>query len=322
MYFTPNLVYTVFSFIGFIMCAIPFYWHFEAWNAGTCLYMTWIGLGCLIQCINSIVWNKNTINRAPFYCDIVIHVQNGIGVAIPACQLCIGRRLYRIAMAKTVIITKTEKRRAIIVDLLIGIGIPVLLHVVLENRYLLFEDFGPFPSIAIMPPSFFLDIAWPLAIGCVSLVYCLMNIYTFYKCSRQVRLFKSDISRGQYFRLMAFFCVEMFVGVPLETYDIVAMAMAGVVRWKSWADTHRHYSQIPLIPAVMWKNDPTVVHQLEMYRWSLVGCAFFFFAFFGFADEARQHYRLVYTWLVSRIRCLTSSRTPRGTPDVYAALPC
>jgi pheromone a factor receptor len=36
----------------------------------TCLYMAWTGLACLILFINSIVWNKNMINRAPVYCDI------------------------------------------------------------------------------------------------------------------------------------------------------------------------------------------------------------------------------------------------------------
>jgi hypothetical protein len=25
----PNELYTVFSFIGFVLCAIPFYWHLE-----------------------------------------------------------------------------------------------------------------------------------------------------------------------------------------------------------------------------------------------------------------------------------------------------
>jgi hypothetical protein len=30
----PNELYTAFSFIGFVMCAIPFYWHLE----GTCDY--------------------------------------------------------------------------------------------------------------------------------------------------------------------------------------------------------------------------------------------------------------------------------------------
>jgi pheromone a factor receptor len=85
----PNGVYTAFSFVGFVLCAIPFYWHLEgtpesqyshdsvllrmygsAWNTGTCLYMLWVGLGCLIQCINSIVWSGNMINRVPVYCDI------------------------------------------------------------------------------------------------------------------------------------------------------------------------------------------------------------------------------------------------------------
>ena len=90
MYTPPNELYTAFSFIGFVLCAVPLYWHLEsalrmcsrdleylilvmydtAWNMGTCLYMIWTGLGCLLQCINSIVWNKNTINRAPVYCDI------------------------------------------------------------------------------------------------------------------------------------------------------------------------------------------------------------------------------------------------------------
>src|SRR6266576_1228542 len=82
----PNELYSAFSFIGFMLCAIPFYWHFKgkratinligvfflrndnvAWNTGTCLFIIWTGLGCLLQCINSIVWNKNMIDRAPVY---------------------------------------------------------------------------------------------------------------------------------------------------------------------------------------------------------------------------------------------------------------
>jgi hypothetical protein len=84
----PNEVYSAFSFIGFVLCVIPLYWHLKgsvelkytrgwsihfiivAWNVGTCMYMIWTGVGCLLQCINSIVWNKNMINRAPVYCDI------------------------------------------------------------------------------------------------------------------------------------------------------------------------------------------------------------------------------------------------------------
>ena len=161
----PNEVYTVFSFIGFVLCTIPLYWHLEgkrgstthviavlilkldrvAWNVGTCLYMTWTGLGCLFQCVNSIVWNKNMIDRAPVYCDIctsfsyalslrsltlrhatATHIQIALNVAVPASSLCINRQLYRAASMKTAGTTDIEKRRILICDLLIGVGIPVL----------------------------------------------------------------------------------------------------------------------------------------------------------------------------------------------------
>lgn len=41
-----------------------------AWNAGTCMFMIWTGLMCLIFFINSIIWKDNAINVAPVYCDI------------------------------------------------------------------------------------------------------------------------------------------------------------------------------------------------------------------------------------------------------------
>jgi len=34
------------------------------------MFMFWTGLGCLVEFINSVVWNKNMIDRAPIYCDI------------------------------------------------------------------------------------------------------------------------------------------------------------------------------------------------------------------------------------------------------------
>jgi pheromone a factor receptor len=117
--------------------------HGLAWNTGTCMFMVWTALGCLTSCINSIVWNKNVINRAPVYCDIgktlmgcsskrsltdstVTRIQAGLNVAMPACSLCINRRLYKIASSNPVMATREEKRRAVVVDLLICLGIPIL----------------------------------------------------------------------------------------------------------------------------------------------------------------------------------------------------
>lgn len=41
-------------------------------------------------------------------------------------SLCINRRLYLIATSNAVTITKAEKRRSVMIDLAIGLGVPIL----------------------------------------------------------------------------------------------------------------------------------------------------------------------------------------------------
>jgi pheromone a factor receptor len=110
-----------------------------------------------------------------------------------------------------------------------------------------------------------------------------------------------NLNRGRYFRLMALSGVEILGTIPVSIYWIVLNARNGVQPWVSWEDTHSNYSRIMQGASSMWKNNHAIVVGLEGFRWSLVACAFVFFAFFGFADEARQHYRLVYTWLTRRL---------------------
>jgi pheromone a factor receptor len=131
-----------------------------------------------------------------------------------------------------------------------------------------------------------------------------MAIYTFHKREREfMRVVTSDrgLSGDRYIRLMALSATEILGTIPLGTYFIVYNAKKDVEPWKSWADTHSHYSTIYQFPGVIWKNDPNMAIGLEMFRWLLVACAFVFFAFFGLVDEARRHYRLVYAWLAGRI---------------------
>ena len=50
-------------------------------------------------------------------------------MAVSAASLCINRRLYHIACIRVVTPTKADRRRAIMVDLAIGLGIPVLVMI-------------------------------------------------------------------------------------------------------------------------------------------------------------------------------------------------
>jgi pheromone a factor receptor len=108
------------------------------------------------------------------------------------------------------------------------------------------------------------------------------------------------ITRNRYIRLMVISATEILGTIPLGTVWIVKAAKSGVAPWRGWTYTHENYSAVHQIPASVWKNNPNSAFTLEVYRWSLVLCAFLFFALFGFADEARQHYRRMYT-SISRI---------------------
>jgi pheromone a factor receptor len=233
-------------------------------------------------------------------------MQVAMNVAIPVCSLCINRRLYNIATMKAVVFTSSDKRRAVIYDLLIGVGIPILQiiceYVVSANRYDIYEDFGPAVSMVITPLTFVLFSAWPVAIGTISLFYSVMNIYLFYTRERRFRQLMSSVglNRNRYIRLIAISATEILGTIPLGTLIIVKNAKLGVDPWKGWAWTHEDYSVVYQVPASIWKNTPDAF-ALEMYRWSLVLCAFLFFALFGFADEARRHYRSVYASIASRI---------------------
>jgi len=208
-----------------------------------------------------------------------------------------------------------------VTDLLIGLGIPLLQvlaqYVVSGHRYNIYEDFGCTFAMVNMPPTYILFFAWPIAIGCVSLVYCVRTIFKF----KQILSFNRGLNRGRYLRLMALSSIEILGTIPLGIYFLISNARSGVIPWKSWADTHSNYSRVIQVPAFIWKNNHDSAVGLEVFRWLLIFCAFVFFAFFGFAVEARHHYRLVYTSLASRIGLLTSSGNLHGSSHATSSFP-
>ncbi|THH15868.1 hypothetical protein EW146_g4686 [Bondarzewia mesenterica] len=286
----PNEVFSAFAFIGFVMCSIPFYWHLE-------------------------VWHNNAINWAPVWCDISARIIIASSVAIPAASLCINRRLYKIASIKTVTITRSEKRRGVMVDLAIGLGIPVLemilQYVVQGHRFDILEDYGCFPATYNTPPAYALVFCWPLAIGAVSFVYCSLTIRHFWKRRQQfndVLSSSRNLNQSRYFRLMALAGIELLGTIPISSYSIYLNVTTNQVqRWISWEDTHSNFSRVRQIPAVLWRLSHQEMVSVELSRWLLVLCAFIFFTFFGFADEARKHYRLAYTSVASRLGHSTAS---------------
>jgi pheromone a factor receptor len=318
----PNQVFAVFAFLSFILVSIPLPWHLEAWNTGTCLYILWTGTGALIMSINAIIWDGNTVNWAPVWCDITTRFMTGLSVAIPAASLCINRRLYTIANIRSVTFTNDDRRRAILIDLAIGVGIPalvmVLQYIVQGHRFDIIEDVGCRPFTYNTPLAYPLVFFPPLVIGLISGVYSALTIRAFYIRSVEIKAVMSTnktITFNRYIRLMALAAVDLLFTVPFSAFTIYANLKFGkVAPWISWDDTHSGFSRIDEYPARFWRSDPVAESSLEFSRWSVVVCGFVFFMFFGFADEAFKNYRKVYASLASRLGTKVAS-TNTGVQD-------
>ncbi|PPQ89550.1 hypothetical protein CVT25_012222 [Psilocybe cyanescens] len=323
-----NTAFSTLSFITFILICIPFSWHLEAWNTGTCLYMAWTALGLISYFINSIIWRDNAINWAPVWCDITSKIIIGISVAIPAASLCINHRLYCIAAVRSVTRTKAERYRAIMVDLAIGLGIPVIvmiLHYIVQgHRFNIFEEVGCYPFTYNTPPAYFLVYMVPIPIGLTSGAYCVMSIIAFRKRQaefKEILSSNSNLSSNRFFRLMALAGIEVLCCIPLAITTMVLNATRGTVSpWISWEDTHWGFSRVDQFPSILWRARVDSNVSIELSRWLLVVCGLVFFAFFGFADEAQRHYKLALNSVAKRVGYTTfTGSTKIGTGNTSSS---
>ena len=108
--------------------------------------------------------------------------------------------------------------------------------------------------------------------------------------------------------------LEVIFTIPFACVSIwLDVAQGGMEPYVSWASAHAGFLTIVPVPSAEWKAIPAVAGMFEMSRYAFVFCAFVFFAFFGFADEARRNYRLAYASAVKRVGLSTGTISTTGT---------
>ena len=131
-----------------------------------------------------------------------------------------------------------------------------------------------------------------------------------------------NMTSGSYFRLMGLAGIEAMCTVPLGSFIIYLNASNGIQPWVSWSYIHNNFSVVDQIPSVVWHQDRLSVTGIELTRYLTVFCAFVFFAFFGFAEEARRNYRNVYTSFAKKVGLLTGTESSRAwTGTGFVVLP-
>lgn len=111
-----------------------------------------------------------------------------------------------------------------------------------------------------------------------------------------------NLNSSRYMRLMGLAGIDVLLTVPLSAYlSIYLTVVLGVSPWLGWADTHYDFHVIQQYPAFEWRSIPNVYIAMELTRWSPILCAAVFFAFFGFAQEARKNYRMALNSVAKRV---------------------
>ncbi|TDL19900.1 fungal pheromone STE3G-protein-coupled receptor [Rickenella mellea] len=314
-------LFSIVSFLCFLLVLSPLPWQFRVWNTGMCMYILWTASSCLIWFINSIIWKNNAADRAPIFCDISTRIIMGTGVAIPACSLCIQRRLYGITIAQAVTSDKYEKIRRVCVDLAICLGFPLfvmaLAYIVQGRRYVIFEDVGCACYLYDVWPAFPIYTIWPLVLALISTVYCVMTFRSFARRRSQLKEFldsgDSPIALNCYYRLMMLCCTEIIFTIPLASW-ILYLNFTKLTKYISWADTHSDFLIIETYPSIIWRNDKQLRISLEFGRWNIIICAIIFSAFFTFAEDSRNNYRAFSRKTAQRFGMKGTATRVNGTP--------
>ena len=126
---------------------------------------------------------------------------------------------------------------------------------------------------------------------------------------------------SRYFRLMALAGVELLCTTPLSVFLMVLNVSAQPLDpWVSWNDTHFNFGRVRLFPAVLWNMNRWLAIGIQFNRWSGPFCAFIFFAFFGFAAEARKNYRTAFSKFLAVCRLKRDAPSPHKTSPGSVAL--
>ncbi|KZP21666.1 STE3-domain-containing protein [Athelia psychrophila] len=289
---------------------MPF--QFKMKNTPTCIYIFWLALASSNQFINAIIWNGNTVDLAPVFCDISSRIIIAVNIAIPAASLCMMRHLYNVLSLRAMQWSAAQKRRELYINLAIGLGIPILsilsYYMVQTSRYAIFEDIGCDSATSKAALSILFQTSWPLFVGVVTSVYCVLILHHSAKNYAEVRLYLKTADTKQYIRLAILALINIIATISLSLWIIIVEVQPeNLGPWLGWAAEHADWDDIFVVTYEEWNSCLS-----QASRWFTPMCAFIFFAFFGFSNEMWAGYGRSFHAASSKIHSWAS--WVRGTP--------
>ncbi|KAL0954563.1 hypothetical protein HGRIS_003523 [Hohenbuehelia grisea] len=285
-------------FAAFVLFITPLPWLPKAWNVGACINLVWRGLRSLVGFMDGILWAGNTMNKAPVWCDITIKVITGANFALTASGLAINRRLYIISTDPIGVLG--AKRRIVMEDLAISLGIPIILTMLSfipqRHRFIILEDIGCRGPYYNTIPAILLELVPPVILGIMSAVYGGLNLISFYRRRRSIQEFmmsdSTTLKFGHYIRLKSLGFVEIMATVPWAIYVLFAYIVDDwpVHPWV-WKDVKADYGTIQHLTMADWNTPRATATLVKVDMWFNLACAAFSFLVFGCTKEQCTRYK-------------------------------
>ena len=107
---------------------------------------------------------------------------------------------------------------------------------------------------------------------------------------------------------MCFSAGDLLVGIPITVFYLW-LCIISLVPFPGLTTEHSNFSDIPQVPAVVWRATPLSELSIELNRWIIVWGAFVFFAIFGFTEESRYNYGAIFQSVVQFFGRITGIKT-------------
>lgn len=171
----------IISFLALLLCIPPLVWHSSNRNLAASFLTAFVIICDLLNIINAIIWPTDDVNswwNGSILCDIQVKLNIGIQVGMPGALVCIFRNLALVMDTENTVLvpSKTQRLRAVAIELFFCAGIPVLAMVahfiVQPNRYFIIAIAGCSVSYDDSWLAILLSITWPPIICLIAAVYC------------------------------------------------------------------------------------------------------------------------------------------------------
>ncbi|KAI9762620.1 MAG: a-factor receptor [Chaenotheca gracillima] len=289
----------ILAVLAIVLSIPPFLWHLRNRNVAACSLIFWITLANVFVFVNALIWPTDDVKywfNGVGLCDVEVKLTWAFSVGAAASLTCIMRNLAKIMDVDrtTVIPTRAQRRRQMVVDFLWCYGCPFYLmiidYVVQSNRYYIFTVSGCTPAVDNSWLTIVLIFIWAPLFCLLGAYYSVLVVIRLYRYRIQFsHILSSSNSKMNKSRFIRLFCISvtlLVILLPVQLY-ILNQNLSYPRHPYSWSSVHGPaWTEIIMVPTG---------GQVAFDRWIRVGCGLLFFLFFGTGNDAKKMYQ---TWLL------------------------